>query len=176
MRSANRFYAPNIERFSQKSGVDTYRESTPQRYVEENEIVSRLISGRGKPSVVRDTRDLMGPNSLEWAAIAIEQTLDAGRNQTWAIRRVVNADSLGARLNSLDDETIRELFGVGDAQQLRNLAVDVSNRAKYLDAEALSPNGNGNILQQLRAAVAADDRIARDFRENAIAPFRGGED
>lgn len=121
----------------------------------------------------------MGANSPEWAATrrsAVEQILDTGRDQTRHGRRVVNVDGLVDRLNRLDDEAITELFGVRDAQQLRNLAVDISNRSKYLDADALSQNGTPNIMGQLRAAAKADDQIASEYRNSAIAPFLRGED
>jgi len=87
----------------------------------------------------------------------------------------VNVDGLASRLNSLDDETITELFGVADAQQLRNLAADISNRSKYLDADALSPRGTPQVLQQLRAAATADEQIDREYRDSVIAPFMRGE-
>lgn len=179
LSDANRFYAQNIDRFARKGVAEVYREPVQSGYVEDNRLVERLMSGRGNPGVVRETRDLMGADSPEWAATrrnAVEQILDTGRDTTRHGRRVVNADGLAERLNRLDDEAITELFGVSDAQQLRNLAVDVSNRAKYLDAEALSQRGTPNILNQLRAAAAADDQIAREYRNGVIGPFLRGED
>lgn len=179
LSDANRFYAQNIDRFGRKGIAETYREPIQPGYVEDNRLVERLLSGRGNPGVIRETRDLMGANSPEWAATrrnAVEQILDTGRDQTRNGRRVVNVDGLVDRLNRLDDEAVTELFGVNDAQQLRNLAVDISNRSKYLDGDALSPNGTPNILNQLRAAAAADDQLAREYRDSAIAPFLRGED
>lgn len=179
LSDANRFYAQNVDRFSRKGIAETYREPIQPGYVEDNRLVDRLLSGRGNPGVIRETRDLMGANSPEWAATrrsAVEQILDTGRDQTRYGRKVINADGLVDRLNRLDDEAIAELFGVADAQQLRNLAVDVSNRSKYLDASALSQEGTPNILNQLRAAAAADDQIAREYRNGSIAPFLRGED
>ncbi|MEW9838000.1 hypothetical protein [Mesorhizobium marinum] len=179
LNAANTYYRENVDRFSRKGVAETYRPDTSRGYVEDNNLVSRLLSGRGKPGVIRETRDLMGANSLEWAATrrnAIEQILDAGRDQTRHGRRVVNVDGLVAKLNAIDDEAVQELFGVGDAQQLRNLAADISNRSKYLDADALSQNGSPNILLQLQAAARADEQIARDFRNNVVAPFLRGED
>ncbi|WP_417433413.1 hypothetical protein [Hoeflea sp.] len=176
---ANRFYAQNIDRFSRKGVAETYRDPIQAGYVEDNRLVDRLLSGRGNPGVIRETRDLMGSDSAEWAATrrnAVEQILDTGRDQTRYGRKVVNVDGLIERLNRLDDEAVTELFGVADASQLRNLAVDISNRSKYLDASALSQNGTPNILNQLRAAAVADDQIAREYRDGAIAPFLRGED
>ena len=176
---ANRYYAENIDRFSRKGVAEVYRGPTSPGFVEDNNLVSRLLSGRGKPGVSRETRDLMGADSPEWAATrrsAIEQILDAGRDQTRSGRRLVNVDGLVAKLNAIDDEAVQELFGVPSAQQLRNLAADISNRSKYLDADALSKNGSPNILQQLRAAAAADEQIARDFRNGVVGPFLRGED
>ncbi|MBL8577774.1 MAG: hypothetical protein JNK47_11140 [Mesorhizobium sp.] len=177
--AANTYYRENVDRFSRKGVAEAYRPDTSAGFVEDNNLVARLLSGRGKPGVIRETRDLMGANSPEWAATrrnAIEQILDAGRDQTRSGRRVVNVDGLVAKLNALDDEAVSELFGVGDAQQLRNLAADISNRSKYLDADALSQNGSPNILLQLQAAARADEQIARDFRNNVVAPFLRGED
>lgn len=179
LSDANRYYAQNVDRFSRKGVAETYREPTQTGFVEDNKLVERLLSGRGNPGVIRETRDLMGANSPEWAATrrsAVEQILDTGRDQTRHGRRVVNVDGLVDRLNRLDDEAITELFGVRDAQQLRNLAVDISNRSKYLDADALSQNGTPNIMGQLRAAAKADDQIASEYRNSAIAPFLRGED
>lgn len=179
LSDANRFYAQNVDRFSRKGIAETFREPIQRGFVEDNRLVDRLLSGRGNPGVIRETRDLMGANSPEWAATrrsAVEHILDTGRDQTRYGRKVVNADGLVDRLNRLDDETITELFGISDAQQLRNLAVDVSNRAKYLDASTLSQEGTPNILNQLRAAAAADDQIAREYRNSAIGPFLRGED
>lgn len=179
LSDANRYYAQNIDRFSRKGIAETYREPIQPGYVEDNKLVERLLFGRGNPGVIRETRDLMGANSPEWAATrrnAVEQILDTGRDQMRQGRKVVNVDGLVDRLNRLDDEAITELFGVSDAQQLRNLAVDISNRSKYLDAEALSlQNGTPNIMSQLRAAAAADDQIAREYRNGAIGPFLRGE-
>lgn len=178
LSEANRFYAQNIDRFNRKGIAETYREPTQSGFVEENKLVERLLTGRGAPGVIRETRDLMGANSPEWAATrrsAVEQILDTGRDQTRQGRKVVNVDGLVERLNRLDDEAVTELFGVADAQQLRNLAVDISNRSKYLDAEALSQNGTPNIMGQLRAAAAAEDQIAREYRNSAIGPFLQGE-
>ena len=178
LSNANRFYAQNVDRFSRKGIAETYREPIQPGYIEDNRLVDRLLSGRGNPGVIRETRDLMGANSPEWAATrrnAVEQILDAGRDQTRNGRKVVNVDGLVSKLNRLDDEAITELFGVQDAQQLRNLAVDISNRSKYLDASALSQNGTPNIMTQLRAAAVADDQIAREYRNSAIAPFLRGE-
>jgi len=179
LSQANLFYAQNIDRFSRKGIAETYREPIQPGYVEDNRLIDRLLSGRGNPGVIRETRDLMGANSPEWAATrrnAVEQILDTGRDQTRHGRKVVNVDGLVEWLNRLDDEAITELFGVSDAQQLRNLAVDISNRSKYLDADALSQNGSPNILSQLRAAATADDQVAREYRNSAIAPFLRGED
>lgn len=179
LTAANTYYRENVDRFSRKGVAETYRPDTSGGFVEDNNLVSRLLSGRGKPGVIRETRDLMGANSPEWAATrrnAVEQILDAGRDQTRRGRRVVNVDGLVAKLNAIDDEAVQELFGVADAQQLRNLAADISNRSKYLDADALSPNGSPNILLQLQAAARADEQIARDFRKNVVAPFLRGED
>lgn len=179
LSDANRFYAQNVDRFSRKGIAETYREPIQPGYVEDNRLVDRLLSGRGNPGVIRETRDLMGANSPEWAATrrnAVEQILDTGRDQTRYGRKVVNVDGLVDRLNRLDDETITELFGVADARQLRSLAVDISNRSKYLDASALSQEGSPNIMTQLRAAAVADDQIARQYRNSAIAPFLRGED
>src|SRR5690606_32968158 len=156
LSDANRFYAQNVDRFSRKGISETYREPIQPGYIEDNRLVDRLLSGRGNPGVIRETRDLMGASSPEWAATrrnAVEQILDTGRDQTRYGRKVVNVDGLISRLNRLDDEAITELFGVTDAQQLRNLAVDISNRSKYLDASALSQQGSPNILNQLRAAA-----------------------
>jgi hypothetical protein len=105
----------------------------------------------------------------------MEQILNTGRNPTLYGRRVVDANALTAKLNSLDDETVEALFDVPSAQQLRNLAADISNRTRYLDADAMSNSGSPNILGQLRAAAAADDQIAREYRDGAIAPFLRGE-
>ncbi|TIL91711.1 MAG: hypothetical protein E5Y65_08735 [Mesorhizobium sp.] len=178
LSAANRHYAENVDRFSRKGVAEVYRGPTSPGYVEDNGLVARLFSGRGKPGVVRETRDLMGADSPEWAATrrsAVEQILDAGRDQTRQGRRLVNVDGLVAKLNGLDNETVQELFGVSDAQQLRNLASDISNRSKYLDADAMSQNGSPNILLQLQAAAKADDQIARDYRVGVIAPFLRGE-
>ena len=179
LSEANRYYATNVDRFARKGVSETFRDPTQPGYIEDNRLVDRLLAGRGQPGVIRETRDLMGAESPEWAATrrnAIEQILDTGRDQTRYGRRVINVDRLVERLNRLDDETVRELFGVRDAQQLRNLAVDISNRSKYLDASALSQEGSPNILNQLRAAAVADDQIAREYRQSAIAPFLRGED
>jgi len=177
--AANTYYRENVDRFSRKGVAEAYRPDTSAGFVEDNNLVARLLSGRGKPGVIRETRDLMGADSPEWAATrrnAIEQILDTGRDQTRSGRRVVNVDGLVAKLNAIDDEAVQELFGVPDAQQLRNLAADISNRSKYLDADALSQNGSPNILLQLQAAARADEQIARDFRNNVVAPFLRGED
>lgn len=179
LSTANRYYATNIDRFSRKGVSEAYREPTQAGFIEDNKLVDRLLSGRGNPGVIRETRDLMGVNSPEWAATrrsAVEQILDTGRDQTRYGRRVVNVDGLVDRLNRLDDEAVTELFGVQDATQLRNLAVDISNRSKYLDAAALSPNGSSSIMTQLRAAAAADDQIAREYRNGPITAFLRGED
>lgn len=178
LSDANRFYAQNIDRFSRKGIAETYREPIQSGYVEDNRLVDRLLFGRGNPGVIRETRDLLGADSPEWAATrrnAVEQILDTGRDQTRHGRKLVNVDGLVERLNRLDDETIVELFGVSDARQLRNLAVDISNRSKYLDADALSQSGTPNILNQLRAAAAAEDQIAREYRDSSIGPFLRGE-
>ncbi|WP_187972483.1 hypothetical protein [Aquibium microcysteis] len=178
LRDANTYYAKNIDRFSRKGVVELYRDPTNLGYVEDNRIVERMLSGRGNPGVIRETRDLMGAQSPEWASTrrnAVEQILGTGRSETLYGRRLVNANGLVSELNRLDDETVRELFGVKDATQLRNLAADVSNRSKYLDADALSAQGTPNILGQLRAAAAADDQIAREYRTGVIAPFLRGE-
>jgi hypothetical protein len=48
-------------------------------------LLAARFSGRGNPGVIRETRDLMGANSPEWAATrrsAVEQILDTGRDQT----------------------------------------------------------------------------------------------
>jgi hypothetical protein len=179
LSAANRFYAENVDRFSRKGIAEAYRGDTSPGYIEDNQLVARLFSGRGKPGVIREARDLMGADSPEWAATrrsAVEQILDAGRDQTRQGRRVVNVDGLVAKLNALDDETVQELFGVADARQLRNLAADISNRTKYLDDDAFSQNGSPNIMAQLRAAAAADEQIGREFRDSVIAPFLRGED
>lgn len=178
LSDANRYYAQNIDRFSRKGIAETYREPIQSGFIEDNKLVERLIAGRGNPGVIRETRDLMGAESAEWAATrrsAVEQILDTGRDQTRQGRKVVNVDGLVDRLNRLDDEAVTELFGVRDAAQLRNLAVDISNRSKYLDAEALSQNGTPNIMGQLRAAAVAEDQIAREYRNSAIGPFLRGE-
>lgn len=178
LTNANRHYAQNIDRFSRKGIAETYREPIQAGYVEDNKLVERLLSGRGQPGVIRETRDLMGANSPEWFATrrsAVEQILDTGRDQTRQGRRVVNVNGLVEKLNRLDDEAVTELFGVSDAQQLRNLAADISNRSKYLDADALSQNGTPNIIGQLRAAAVANDQIAREYRDSSIGPFLRGE-
>lgn len=175
---ANTFYRDNVDRFSRTGVRETYRDPTQPGFIEDNQLVARLLSGRGKPGVIREMRDTMGANSPEWAATrrnAIEQILDTGRNPTLYGRRVVDANALTAKLNALDDETLQELFDVPNAQQLRNLAADISNRSRYLDADAMSNSGSPNILGQLRAAAAADDQIAREYRDGVITPFLRGE-
>ncbi|MGA0563661.1 hypothetical protein ACO2RV_14550 [Ancylobacter sp. VNQ12] len=175
---ANTYYRDNVDRFSRVGVREAYREPTQAGYVEDNQLVARLMSGRGKPGVVREMRDTMGANSPEWAATrrnAIEQILDAGRDETLYGRRIVDMNGLNARLNSLDDETIRELFGVADARQLRSLAADISNRTRYLDADAMSASGSPSILGQLRGAAVADAEISREYRDGVIAPFLRGE-
>lgn len=82
---------------------------------------------------------------------------------------------MAGKLNSLDDETLQTLFDVPSAQQLRNLAADISNRSRYLDADAMSNSSSPNILGQLRAAAVADDHIAREYRDGVITPFLRGE-
>ncbi|MDF2995832.1 MAG: hypothetical protein K0R27_1469 [Xanthobacteraceae bacterium] len=175
---ANSYYRDNVDRFSRSGVRETYLEPTQTGFVEDNQIVSRLLSGRGNPGAIREIRDTMGAESPEWAATrrnAIEQILDTGRNKTLYGRRVVDMNGLNARLNSLDDETVQELFGVSNAQQLRNLAADISNRTRYLDADAMSNSGSPSILGQLRAAAVADDQIAREYRDGVIGPFLRGE-
>ncbi|MEZ0213896.1 MAG: hypothetical protein ACAH27_13250 [Xanthobacteraceae bacterium] len=175
---ANGFYRDNVDRFSRSGVREAYRGPTQPGYLEDNQLVARLLSGRGKPGVVRQMRETMGANSPEWAATrrsALEQILDTGRNQTLYGRRVVDMNGLNARLNGLDDETLRELFGVSDAQQLRNLAADISNRTRYLDTDAMSNAGTPHILAQLRAAAVADEQIGRDYRNGVIGPFLRGE-
>jgi hypothetical protein len=179
LTSANTFYRDNVDKFSRKGVADLYRDPTQPGYVEDNKVVGRMVSGQGQPGVIRDTRETVGANTPEWAATrrqAMEDVLGSGRNETLYGRKVVNVDGLVGRLNQLDDEAVKEMFGVADAQQLRNLAADISNRTKYLDADALSQNGSQNILQQLRAAATADEQITRDYRDNVIAPFLRGED
>lgn len=179
LSKANTFYRENVDQFSRRGVAEMFRQPTQPGFVEDNQVVGRMISGAGKPGVIRDMRETIGPNSPQWSATrrqAMEDILGSGRNETLYGRKVVNVDGLVARLNQADDETLREMFGVADAQQLRSLAADISNRTKYLDADALSPQGNANILQQLRAAAAADDQIARDYRSNVVAPFLRGED
>lgn len=178
LQAANRYYRDNIDKFSRKGIVEAFRDPTSGGFIEDNQIVGRLLSGRGKPDVIRQTRDMLGAGTPEWVALrrnAFEQILDAGRSKTLYGRRVVDADGLVSRLNSLDDETIKELFGIADAQQLRNLAVDISNRTKYLDLNALSDRGSRNVLGQLKAAAVADQQIAKEYRDNVIAPFLRGE-
>ena len=68
LSDANRFYAQNIDRFSRKGVAEVYREPIQRGYVEDNRLVERLLSGRGNPGVIRETRDLMGADSPEWAA------------------------------------------------------------------------------------------------------------
>nr|WP_306892102.1 hypothetical protein [Ancylobacter amanitiformis] len=123
LSNANRYYAQNIDGFSRVGVREAYREPTQSGYVEDNQLVARLLSGRGKPGVVREMRETMGPNSPEWAATrrnAMEQIIDAGRNQTLYGRRVVDMNGLTGRLNSLDDETVKELFGVADGLDERD--------------------------------------------------------
>jgi hypothetical protein len=175
---ANAFYRDNVDRFSRSGVREAYREPTQPGFIEDNQLVARLLSGRGKPGVIREMRDTMGANSPEWAATrrnAMEQILDTGRNPTLYGRRVVDANALTAKLNNLDDETLEALFDVPSAQQLRNLAADISNRTRYLDADAMSNSGSPNILGQLRAAAVADDQIAREYRDGVITPFLRGE-
>lgn len=179
LSDANRFYRENVDQFSRKGVAEAYREPTQPGYVEDNQLVSRLLAGGGKPGVIRDMKRTLGEQSPEWAAArrsAIEQIFDSGRSPTLYGRKVVNVDGLVAKLNQMDDGAISELFGVKDAKQLRNLAADISNRSKYLDAEALSQNGTPNILSQLRAAAKADNQISIDYRKNVISPFLRGED
>ena len=179
LAKANEFYAGNVDKFSRRGVAENFRDPTQPGYVEDNQVVSKLLQGAGKPGVIRDMKATMGENSPQWAAArrqAVEQIMDSGRNQTLYGRKVVNVDGLVGRLNQLDDETVKELFGVADAKQLRSLAVDVSNRTKYLDADALSQNGSPNIMQQLRSAATADEQISRDYRNNVIGPFLRGED
>jgi hypothetical protein len=179
LTEANTFYAGNVDKFSRRGVAENFRDPTQPGYVEDNQVVSKLLQGAGKPGVIRDMKATMGENSPQWAAArrqAVEQIMDSGRNQTLYGRKVVNVDGLVGRLNQLDDETVKELFGVADAKQLRNLAADVSNRTKYLDAGAMSQNGSPNIMQQLRSAATADEQISRDYRNNVIGPFLRGED
>ena len=178
LTSANTFYRDNVDKFSRKGVADLYRDPTQPGYVEDNKVVGRMVSGQGQPGVIRDTRETVGANTPEWAATrrqAMEDVLGSGRNETLYGRKVVNVDGLVGRLNQLDDEAVKEMFGVADAQQLRNLAADISNRTKYLDANALSSNGTAPVMQQLRAAAVADDQITREYRDNVIAPFLRGE-
>jgi hypothetical protein len=179
INTANTFYRDNVDKFSRKGVADLYRDPTQPGFVEDNKVVGRLVSGQGQPGVIRDTREVVGANTPQWSAArrqAMEDVLGSGRNETLYGRKVVNVDGLVSRLNQLDDEAVKEMFGVADAQQLRNLAADISNRTKYLDADALSPNGTVPVMQQLRAAAAADEQITRDYRDNVIAPFLRGED
>ena len=178
LSNANHYYAQNIDKFSRVGVREAYREPIQSGHVEDNQLVARLLSGRGKPGVVREMCQTMGANSPEWAATrrnAMEQIIDAGRDRTLYGRRVVDMNGLTARLNSLDDETVVELFGIADAQQLRNLAADIANRTRYLDADAMSNAGTPGILGQLRAAAAADQQIATEYRNGVIAPFLRGE-
>lgn len=177
--AANTFYRENVDQFSRKGVKEAYREPTQAGYKEDNDIVAQLISGRGKPGVIRDMQQTMGPNTPEWAAVqrnAMERILDTGRNRLLYGRQVVDADALSGKLNSMDDETLTQLFGVGDAQQLRNLAADVSNRARYLDADAFSGQGSPNIMQSLRNAASAERAVDREYRNGPVAAFLRGED
>ena len=129
--------------------------------------------------MIRETRDLMGANSPEWAATrrsAVEQILDAGRDQTLSGRRVVNVDGLVAKLNAIDDEAVR-----GTIRRRRRAAASQPRR-RHLEpvANISTPTrcrrrARPNILLQLRAAAVADEQIARDFRDTVIAPFLRGE-
>ena len=176
--AANTFYRENANKFSRKGVADLFRDPTQPGFVEDNKVVGRMVSGQGQPGVIRDTRELVGDDSPKWAAArrqAMEDILGSGRNETLYGRKVVNVDGLVSRLNQMDDEAVKEAFGVTDAQQLRNLAADMSNRTKYLDASALSPNGTTPVMQQLRAAAVADEQMTRDYRESVVAPFLRGE-
>ena len=178
LTEANTFYRENRPRFDRAGIRETFRDPTQAGFREDNQIVGRLLAGRGNPGLIRETRDLMGANSAEWAAVrrnAWDEITDKGRNRTLYGREVVDADALVSRLNQMDDETLRELFGT-DAGQLRALAADLSNRTRYLDAAALSDAGSPNIMASLRQAAELDGQIAREYRENVIAPFLRGED
>ena len=179
LSQANTFYRENVDQFARRGVAELYRPPTSQGFVENEQIVQRLLSGRGRPGLIRDMKATLGPDSPEWAATrrqAAEEILETGRNRTLSGRRVVDADGFVDRLNRLDDETVQELFGVADAQQLRNLAADISNRTRYLDADALSQSGSPQILAQLRRAASIEDRLAREYRDNVISPFLRGED
>lgn len=178
LTAANTFYRENADKFSRRGVAELFRDPTQPGFVEDNRVVGRMVAGQGQPGVIRDTRETVGAGTPQWAATrrqAMEDILGSGRNETLYGRKVVNVDGLVSRLNQLDDETVKEMFGVTDAQQLRNLAADISNRTKYLDASALSPNGSVPVLQQLRAAAVADEQITREYRESVIAPFLRGE-
>jgi hypothetical protein len=178
LTDANTFYSENRSRFDRAGVRETFRAPDQAGFREDNQLVDQLLAGRGNPGLIRETRDLMGRDSAKWAAVrrnAWDQITDKGRNQTLYGREVVDADGLVARLNQMDDETVRELFGA-DAGQLRALAADLSNRTRYLDADALSDAGSPNILASLRRAADLDEQIAREYRDNVIAPFLRGED
>lgn len=178
LASANTFYRENRPRFDRAGVRETFRDPTQPGFREDNQLVTKLISGRGNPGAIRETRDLMGADSAEWASVrrnAWDEVTSSGQNQTLYGREVVDADGLVARLNKMDDEAVTELFGV-DAQQLRALAADVSNRTRYLDADALSDRGSASVLASLRQAADLDEQLTREYRDNVIAPFLRGED
>lgn len=178
LTSANTFYRENADQFSRQGVSRVFREPTQPGFQESNTIVPGLLTGAGKPGVIRDMKATMGESSPEWATVrrnAWEEITGAGRSETLYGRKVVKVDALAARLDRLDDETVRELFGA-DADQLRAYVADLSNRMNYLDADALSPNGTQNVMASLKAAAELDGQIARDYRQNVIAPFLRGED
>lgn len=174
LSAANNFYRDNIDQFHRKGVANVFRGPTQPGFTEDNQLVQRLLAGRGNPGLIASTRNTLGADSPQWAATrrnAMEQILDTGRNKTLYGRNVVDVDNFIGRLNQLDDEVLTELFGVADAQQLRNLAVDISNRTKYLDADALSTQGDGNILAALQGAAADNDALMREYRNDVIGPF-----
>jgi hypothetical protein len=178
LTSANAYYRENRPRFDRAGVREAFRDPTQAGFREDNKLVSKLISDRGNPGAIRETRDLMGADSAEWATVrrnAWDEITSSGQNQTLYGRKVVDADGLVARLNKLDDETVTEMFGV-DAQQLRALAADVSNRTRYLDADALSDAGSPSVLASLRQAADLDERLTREYRDSVISPFLRGED
>lgn len=110
LSEANRFYRENVDQFSRKGVAEAYREPTQPGYVEDNQLVSRMLSGAGKPGVIRDIKRTLGEQSPEWAAArrsAVEQIFDSGRNPTLYGRKVVNVDGMAAKLNQMDDGAIK---------------------------------------------------------------------
>jgi hypothetical protein len=177
LTEANTFYRENRPRFDRSGVRETFRGADQAGFREDNRLVERFLTGRGNPGLIRETRDLMGADSAEWATVrrnAWDQIVDKGRSKTLHGREVVDADALVARLNSMDDETVRELFNV-DAGQLRALAADLSNRTRYLDVDALSDAGTPTVTAALRRAAEVDEQIAREYRESVVAPFLRGE-